>query len=270
MPDSPKILFKSLLLPPRGVQKITFTAPTKPGVYPIVCTYPGHWRRMFAALYVVDDLEEYQADPESLPELKNPLPIADDLLKLNRPRKDWKFEELAPAVAKMTQGRNFANARQLFQVANCVACHKVNGVGAEIGPDLMKLDSKNSGTDILKDILEPSFRINEKFQTYTFEMQDGKVITGLILEETPQMVKVMEDPLAKKTPLLLKKEDIAERRKSATSIMPKGQVDRLTHEEILDLVAYIIARGDPRHPVVFQGAHEHGHKRGIDRGKPVG
>jgi len=258
VPDSPKILFKSILLAPRGVQKIAFIAPTRPGIYPIVCTYPGHWRRMFAALYVVDDLEEYQADPEGYL-AKNPLPIADELLKLNRPRKDWKYEELAPAVAKMTQGRNFANARQLFQVANCVACHKMNGVGTEIGPDLMKLDPKNSATDILKDILEPSFRINEKFQTFTFEMQDGKVITGLIVEETPQTVKVMEDPIAKKQPLLLKKADIAERRKSATSIMPKGQVDRLTHEEILDLVAYIIARGNPQHPV-FQGAHEHGHK----------
>ena len=74
-------------------------------------------------------------------------------------------------------------------------------------------------------------------------------------------MKVIENPLVKAEPLVLKKSEIIERRKSPTSVMPKGLLDKLTREEILDLFAYVIARGDPRHPV-FQGAHEHGHKRG--------
>ena len=45
--------------------------------------------------------------------------------------------------------------------------------------------------------------------------------------------------------------------KSATSIMPKGLLDKLTKEEILDLIAYIAAKGDAKHPL-FQGGHEHG------------
>ena len=46
--------------------------------------------------------------------------------------------------------------------------------------------------------------------------------------------------------------------KSATSIMPKGLLDKLTHEEILDLLADVIARGDAKHKL-FEGGHE-GHK----------
>ena len=57
---------------------------------------------------------------------------------------------------------------------------------------------------------------------------------------------------------MLKKSEIEERKKSPTSIMPKGMLDQLTKEEILDLVAYITAKGDQRHKL-FQGAHEHGH-----------
>ena len=38
----------------------------------------------------------------------------------------------------------------MFQVANCVACHKVNGVGTEMGPDLTKLEPKTTRLDILK------------------------------------------------------------------------------------------------------------------------
>ena len=39
--------------------------------------------------------------------------------------------------------------------------------------------------------------------------------------------------------------------------MPKGALDKLTREEILDLLAYVIARGDAKHPL-FQGGHDHG------------
>src|SRR5207245_2544733 len=156
------VLVKSRLLQPRETQRLSFTAPLKPGVYPYVCTYPGHWRRMFGALYVVADLDEYLAEPEAYL-AKNPLPAQDEPLKFNRPRTEWKFEELAPVVAKLENGRSYSNGKQMFQVANCVACHKLNGVGTEIGPDLTKLEPK-TGTppEVLRDILEPSFRINEK------------------------------------------------------------------------------------------------------------
>ena len=69
------------------------------------------------------------------------------------------------------------------------------------------------------------------------------------------MVKVIENPLAKAEPMVLKKSDIDERKKSPTSIMPKGLLDKLTREEILDLVAYIDRQGDPKHKL-FQGGHE--------------
>ena len=49
---------------------------------------------MYGALYVVEDLDEYLADPEAYL-AKNPLPIEDELLKFNRPRKEWKFDDLA-------------------------------------------------------------------------------------------------------------------------------------------------------------------------------
>jgi putative heme-binding domain-containing protein len=257
VPNSAKVLLASRLLPPRDAQRLRFTAPAQPGVYPYVCTYPGHWRRMYGALYVVEDLEEYRADPEAYL-ARHPLPVADELLKSTRPRKEWKFEDLASAVGQLDHGRSFGNGRQMFQVANCVACHRLNGAGTEVGPDLSKLDPKRTAGDILHDLLEPSLRINEKYQAYVFETESGKVLTGLVVEETPEAVKVLENPLVKSQPVVLKKSDIAERRKSPTSIMPRGLLDTLTREEVLDLVAYIAARGDPRHPL-FQGGHEHGH-----------
>src|SRR5262249_8727507 len=113
VPNSPKVLLGSFLLQPREVQKLSFTAPKQPGVYPLVCTYPGHWMRMHGALYVVEDLEAYQANPEAYL-AKNPMEIKDPLLKDRRPRTEWKFEDLADSIKEMKHGRNFGNGKQMF------------------------------------------------------------------------------------------------------------------------------------------------------------
>jgi putative heme-binding domain-containing protein len=258
VPASPKILLSSRLLQPRDTQKLSFSAPAQPGIYPYVCTYPGHWRRMFGALYVVADLDEYRADPEGYL-AKHPLPVADELLKFNRPRKEWKLDELASAVEQIDNGRSFANGKQMFTVANCVGCHKFGGAGVEFGPDLTKIDPKQqSPIEILKDVLDPSFRINEKYQSYIFALESGKTITGLILEEKNGTVKVIENPLLKAEPVILKTSEIVAREKSPTSMMPKGLLDKLTRDEILDLIAYVASKADAKHKW-FQGGHEHKH-----------
>ena len=131
-------------------------------------------------------------------------------------------------------------------MATCVSCHRLNGAGNEFGPDLTKLDPKQTPADLLRNILEPSAKINEKYTSYLFETENGKVVTGLIVEETPDVVKVVENPLASTEPKVLKKSEIAGRKKSPTSIMPKGLLDKLTREEILDLARLHRRRRRPR------------------------
>jgi putative heme-binding domain-containing protein len=259
VPPSGKILLASKLIQPRQSERLSFTAPAKAGVYPYVCTYPGHWRRMHGALFVVDDLESYQADPEGYL-AKAKLPIADPLLKDNRPRKEWKLEDLAEAT-KTLEGRSFATGKQMFQVATCVSCHKFGGVGQEFGPDLTKLDPKWGPTDVLQHILEPSLKIDEKYRSYLFELASGKVVTGMIVKEVKEgggEIHVIENPVASTKPLVLKVGEIEKKTESKVSLMPKGLLDRLTKEEVLDLVAYVASGGNPKYKV-FQGGHEGHH-----------
>ena len=256
VPQSPKILLSSTLLQPRGSEKLSFVAPSEPGVYPIVCTYPGHWRRMYGALYVVADYDAYLQDPEGYL-AANPLEIKDKQLADRRPRTEWKFDDLAAVVGELKSGRSYGNGKQMFQVATCIACHKLDGVGVALGPDLTKLDPQMKSLDVLKELLDPSARINEKYQSYIFQLADGKVLTGLVIEETPEAIRVIENPLAKTEPVELKPADIDVRTKSPTSLMPKGLLDKLSREEILDLIAYVIARGNPDLPL-FRGGHDHG------------
>ena len=243
VPKSSDVLAASTLMQPQGSQRLTFTAPTQPGVYPYVCTYPGHWRRMYGAMYVVDDLEAYLADPAAYL-AAHPLEIKDDLLKDRRPRTEWALADLEASVAGMEKGRSFVHGRELFRTASCISCHKMGDAGNAFGPELAKLEAKMTPLEITKHILEPSLKIDEKYRSTTLLTDDGRSITGLVVEETPTEVAIVENPVAKADPVRIKKSNIDERSTSPVSIMPKGLLDKLTRDEVLDLIAYVAARGE--------------------------
>ena len=243
VPESADVLVASTLLQPQAAQKLTFNAPTEPGVYPYVCTYPGHWRRMYGAMYVVDDLEGYLADPAAYLAAHS-LPIKDDLLKDRRPRTEWTLADLEGSVNGMEKGRSFVHGRELFRTASCVSCHKLGEAGNQFGPELAKLEAKMTALEITKHILDPSLRIEEKYRSTTIVTDDGRRLTGLVVADTPEELALVENPVASAEPVRIKKTDIEERVTSPVSIMPKGLLDKLTRDEVLDLVAYVTARGE--------------------------
>ncbi len=257
IPESDKIIAASRLLQGGETESLTFEAPSAPGVYPYVCTYPGHWRRMYGALYVVANLEGYLANPVAYL-AANPLPLRDELLKFNARNTEWKFDTLASSIKPLAEGRNFDVGKNIFKVGNCVACHKINDEGQAIGPDLTKLEEKKATPEhILLSLLEPSKDIDEKFQSHSFLLDSGKQITGMIVEDAPTQIKVMIDPLGKAEPVTIAKDAIEEQKKSTVSIMPEGLANRLSREEILDLIAYIYAKGDMKHKVFEDHEHKH-------------
>ncbi|MEX1042559.1 MAG: PVC-type heme-binding CxxCH protein [Pirellulaceae bacterium] len=257
VPESDKIILASQLLQPGQSQAISFEVPTKPGVYPIVCTYPGHWRRMYAALYVVESLDDYRADAAAF-FAKSESMIQDELLKSIGQSYEWTMDELADSVKPLTAPRSYEVGLNAFKVASCVACHKVGDEGVELGPDLTKLEMKKQMPEyILRSLLDPSADIDEKYQSYSFALVDGKVVTGMIVEETSEVVKVIENPLASGKPLAIPTADIEERVKSTVSIMPQGLLGKLTREEILDLIGFVHAGGDKKHKVFGGEGHEH-------------
>ena len=61
VPDSPLVLQATRLLNWTETERLNFTAPKEPGEYPFVCTFPGHWVRMYGVMLVVPDLEAWEA-----------------------------------------------------------------------------------------------------------------------------------------------------------------------------------------------------------------
>lgn len=164
----------------------------------------------------------------------------------------------APAafVRPLARGRSYDVGRTAFQIAGCVACHRINEEGKKLGPDLIELDTSAFTPErLLRSLLEPSAEINETFQSYIFTLDSGEVVTGTIVQETSAAIHVMVDPLNKTDPIAINKAEIEEQYKSSISIMPHGLLNELTHEEILDLIAYIHAKGDPYNPL-FHADHQ--------------
>ena len=254
VPASDKVLLASRLLEPAQKQALSFIAPTEPGIYPYVCTYPGHWRRMFGAMYVVDDVDAYNADPAGYP-VASKLVAKDELLTYLDRNTEWKLADLSEEVAHLEHRTNsFDVGEKLFSVASCVGCHKMNGKGANVGPDLTQLDPKYSPTDVLQHMLEPSLKIDRKYQAYLFVMASGKVVTGQIVKEDSDSIHVLDNPTAPDKLRVLKKADIDEQEPSKVSIMPRGVLNKLTREEIFDLLAYVVSKGDSKSKL-FSGHH---------------
>ena len=259
VPKSDKVLLASQLIQPGKSQALAFDVPKEPGIYPYVCTVPGHWTRMYGALYVVADLAAYRADAKAYL-AKAKLPIKDELLEENTRGRKWSFDDLQASANPLPQGRSWDVGRQVFKVSTCIACHKLNGEGVDFGADLSKLDPKKKPVDLLRSLLEPSHKIDDKYRSYRFLLDSGESVSGMIVEETDDLVKVIENPLAKGKPVVIQKNTIELRKRSEISIMPQGLVDKLSREEILDLIAYIYAGGNKKHKMFMDHTHHKHHK----------
>ena len=108
---------------------------------------------------------------------------------------------------------------------------------------------------MLEHILDPSKKINKKFQSNLFVLTSGKVVTGLVVKETDADVQVVDNPAAPEKTRTIRKSEIDEREVSDVSIMPKGVLNKLIKEEILDLLAYVVAKGDRKSDLFAE--HDH-------------
>jgi putative heme-binding domain-containing protein len=176
---------------------------------------------------------------------KNVNPFAEE----NRPFvKKWTMEDLAPLVESKLKNRNYERGRRMFGAANCYACHRFNNEGGAVGPDLSGLGGRFSPRDMLESILEPNKEISDQYAATQFIMNDGKVIIGRIANLSGDDFRVITDMLDPGSMVKVNRRQIDEMFPSKSSMMPAGLLDKLHEEEILDLMAYLLSRGDRDHP----------------------
>ncbi len=247
IPSIPKVLRATPMVQPRESVRLMFTAPTYIGEYPYVCTFPGHWRLMYGTIHVVPKLADISPD-----ELNHPTEVFAE----GRPFvRTWTVEELLPELHHLEHGRSVERGKALFAAATCVKCHKMAGQGGTVGPDLAEVkkkvaEKKHTFETVLRELIEPSKTIDPKFKTFVIETKQGEVVSGVVISQTEKSVKVQAGADAQPREVALS--DIEEKTESKISLMPEGLLVTLSKEEILDLLAYVLAAGDA-HGTAFSG-----------------
>lgn len=233
VPESPDILWHSGLVDYAQEEVIEFTAPTEEGAYPYICSFPGHHRMMRGMLFVTDNLKEFLK--------KNP----QKEIKLT----EWKHSDLTKDLKRVGQHRNFATGKQLFSTLGCVQCHRMSkddtaSLSQAIGPniDISVKKYKNDASALLREILESSRNIDEKYRQVIVALEDGTARTGVVLTEDKETLTIVSGTPPKK--LEIAKKSIDDRVASRVSIMPSGLLNSLDKEQILDLLAYLLAGGN--------------------------
>jgi putative membrane-bound dehydrogenase-like protein len=127
----------------------------------------------------------------------------------------------------------------------CAACHKLNGQGSEVGPDLAAL-TDTSPEALLVAILDPNREVDARYAGYTAAVKDGRILTGLIAAETASGITLKRQE--GQTDVILRT-DLEELKTSGQSLMPEGLENDLKPGDLADLIAYLAA-GSERPKVV--------------------
>ncbi len=129
---------------------------------------------------------------------------------------------------------------KLYQ-ENCEKCHGQPGKPGRIGPDLNTVRSRDA-RDIVTAILAPNAEVAPQYLSYTFALSDGRILTGMIVEETTTAITIGKADGTTETVL---RSDIEQIRSSGQSLMPTGFEQQLTPRDIADLIAFLRSSPEP-------------------------
>ena len=164
------------------------------------------------------------------------------------PGKVWTMAELVSKTQGLSD-RNFEKGRRAYSASRCISCHRFDGAGGSTGPDLTNVAGRFSYKDLLESVIVPSKVISDQYKASTIETKKGKLITGRIVNNAKDEITLLTDPVDISKTVTIKRSDIEDILPSPTSLMPQKLFDQLNEEEVLDLLAYLMSRGDPTDPV---------------------
>lgn len=164
--------------------------------------------------------------------------------------KAWTLADLEKSLGVGLEGnRNFQNGRNMFGAATCFACHRFNNEGGAVGPDLTSVAGKYSPRDLLEHILEPSKEISDQYGSTVFTMQDGSVVVGRIANMKENTMMVCTNMMDPNNFTNVDARKVVKTEESKVSMMPPGLLFMLKEDDILDLMAYLLSKGNPEDPM---------------------
>jgi putative membrane-bound dehydrogenase-like protein len=124
--------------------------------------------------------------------------------------------------------------RAAFQKV-CANCHRINGLGNEVGPDISDVRNKTREV-LLSDILDPNRAVDPRYLDYVVATSDGRVLTGILVSESEAAI-VLRRAEGKED--VVPRRDVESMRASGKSLMPEGVEKDLSVREVTDLIEFL-------------------------------
>lgn len=179
---------------------------------------------------------------------------ARQLQALNRPRITGRLEKLwgtsrptaqeklvlmakyKALIAADAASADASRGRLVFE-RTCQQCHTLYDVGGDVGPNLTGSDRANLDY-ILENVLDPSATVAREYHLTTVATADGRVISGILREQTDKTVTIQ----TVNERVVLPRDEVEALQESPVSMMPEGLLEKLSPEEVRDLVAYLASK----------------------------
>ncbi|MEZ6059360.1 MAG: c-type cytochrome [Planctomycetaceae bacterium] len=158
----------------------------------------------------------------------------------------WTLDELTDEITGTSHQPDTEHGRRLFSEALCLSCHRMNGSGAVVGPDLTSVANRFGRRDLLTSIVSPSSVVAEKYRNMQVVTTSGKVISGRILtggDYRSTTLRIATDPLRPSQLVEITKAEIESYEPSQTSPMPEGLLNTLSARDVMDLLAFLQSAG---------------------------
>lgn len=164
-----------------------------------------------------------------------------------RESKEWTLDELSAAARTELHGRDYANGQKMFAASGCYACHRFGDQGGMTGPDLTSAGRRYSAHDLLDQVVNPSKVINEQFSSVKVLTDEGQVHTGVVVNLSGDTFTINTDLTNPNQRVTVDRRSIERMEVSDISAMPTGLLGRMTQDEVMDLIAYLISGGNADH-----------------------
>ncbi|MEM7476139.1 MAG: cytochrome C, partial [Planctomycetota bacterium] len=155
------------------------------------------------------------------------------------PGQMWTLEK---AIEAARAKPNFENGRSLYFSVKCGNCHRLRGLGGNIGPDLTSVPNKFDSRYVVQAIVEPSKDISDQYGSSVVLLEDGRILTGLTVNDGENITVYPMNP--DERPITVPRAEVDAIRNSKVSQMPMELLNSLNAQEIADLVGYVMAGGD--------------------------
>lgn len=175
------------------------------------------------------------------------------------PAQTWSVASIVSLAPKLAAGRDHAEGVRAYRAAQCADCHRIGGIGGSGGPELTAVSRRFSLEDLAVSLVEPDRTVSDQYANSEVVLRDGRRRVGRLVSDSPDAVEIRPTLLSDARERIARAE-IAAIEPSAVSPMPAHLLDTLSEGEMLDLLAFLRAGGDPGDaafaPLDDDGYHE--------------